>query len=308
VDLKLLRAFLEVASEGHFGRAADVLEVTQPALTQRVQALERNLGAQLFTRSPREVRLTPAGEILLPYASGLAQIEEHMLRDLADHAAGRGGRLRLGYLTQADVITQSKIVAEFRRRYPRATLETSSANSHDGMLKLTAGELDVAFVDTPVNTAAGIVVRVISPFPFVLAMPDLHPFAQLDKVPVRSLRSEPLILPPALVNPALVSALHAWLARHIGAKPNIVAEEPAAHAIEAVAQLRAIAIVSGQPRASTPAVPGILFRPLTPAPLTYLAVAYLRDDPAPLITSLLRTVDEVGLEEAGELPADAEPI
>src|ERR1700737_2275948 len=69
VELRQLRAFLEVANAQHFGHAAQTLKITQPALTQRIQALERELGVRLLQRSARGVRLTAAGEILLPYAN-----------------------------------------------------------------------------------------------------------------------------------------------------------------------------------------------------------------------------------------------
>lgn len=67
MELRQLRAFVEVAASGHFGRAAKRLRVTQPALTQRIQALEREIGHQLLERNAREVRLAPAGPVLLPH-------------------------------------------------------------------------------------------------------------------------------------------------------------------------------------------------------------------------------------------------
>ena len=78
MELRQLRAFLQVATARHFGKAAAVLKITQPALTQRIQALERELGVQLLTRTAREVRLTPAD---------LARIEE-----LAPRGAAAGDR------------------------------------------------------------------------------------------------------------------------------------------------------------------------------------------------------------------------
>ena len=88
MELRQLRAFLEVARQGHFGRAAGRLNLTQPALTQRIQALERELGVQVFERSAREVHLTDAGRLLLPYARSMVQNEEAATRSLRDQAAG----------------------------------------------------------------------------------------------------------------------------------------------------------------------------------------------------------------------------
>lgn len=308
MDLKLLHAFLTVASQGHFGRAAAALLITQPALTQRVQSLERYVGAQLFTRSPREVRLTAAGEILLPYARTLAQIEEHALRDLSEHAAGRGGRLKISYLSQGDMPTQSRIGTEFRRRYSRAILETHTGNSQDNMARLVDGEVDAAFVALPIHAPDTVVVRTIAPYPLILALPSSHRLAQLDRVPVKALRGEPLIVLPASINAALAAALRAWLTRHTGAKLNVVAEEPPDHAVEAVGILGAMAFLSGRLSAKMTPPPGVTFKPMSPAPVVALAIAYRRDDPAPLLTNLLRAVDEVGAVDPHDITDDSEPI
>src|SRR5712692_5654405 len=115
MELRQLRTFLQVANAGHFGKAAAALRITQPALTQRIQALERELGVQLLTRSAREVRLTPAGEILLPYATNLIQVEDRAIRDLADNASDRTGNLRVAYLLHGSIVSQCTIVAESRR-------------------------------------------------------------------------------------------------------------------------------------------------------------------------------------------------
>src|ERR1700716_1886491 len=98
MELRQLRAFVAVAAEGHFGRAAARLNLTQPGLTLRIQALEKELGAQLLERSAREVQLTAAGTALLPHARSLIRIEDRALRELKDQAEGIAGRLRISYL------------------------------------------------------------------------------------------------------------------------------------------------------------------------------------------------------------------
>src|SRR6267378_7044475 len=99
MELRQLRAFVAVASEGHFGQAAARLNLTQPGLTLRIQTLEKELGVQVLDRNAREVRLTAAGEILLPYATGLIDLEERALADIKQKIWGRAGQLRISYLT-----------------------------------------------------------------------------------------------------------------------------------------------------------------------------------------------------------------
>src|SRR5580765_1699859 len=99
MELRQLRAFVAVATDGHFGRAAARLNLTQPGLTLRIQALEKELGAQLLQRNAREVQLTGPGTLLLPHAKSLLRIEDRALRELRDQADGIAGRLRIGYLS-----------------------------------------------------------------------------------------------------------------------------------------------------------------------------------------------------------------
>src|SRR5260370_38555429 len=96
MELRHLRAFVEVARTEHFGRAAAATKITQPALTQRIQSLEREPRVQLLTRTSREGRLTHAGESLLPYARSLVLMEDKALAELASVAAAPVGPFRIG--------------------------------------------------------------------------------------------------------------------------------------------------------------------------------------------------------------------
>jgi DNA-binding transcriptional LysR family regulator len=308
MDIRHLQAFVQIAIEGHFGRAAEHLHVTQPALTQRVQALEREVGVQLFKRSPREVRLTPAGEVLLPYAQSLVQIQGQALRELEEIAAGRGGCIRLGYQGHGDMNTQVRIATEFRRRHPRVRVSTSAASSQENMLRVASGDLDAAFVAAPVQPIQGVIVRPITKYALVLAMPKSHRLAEMDRVPVRQLRSEKLNLFPSHMNPGSIAAFRSWLVRHTGASLNVVSEEPPDQAMEAVSAYGGpIAFISSVV-ANAMSLPGVVFRPMSPAPLMTLSLAYLRNNPAPILASLLRTIDEVAAGYQEELPQDGEVL
>ena len=102
LELRQLRAFVAIADHGHYGRAADSVGLTQPAITQRIKALERELGTPLLTRSARGVNLTSAGQALIEHARRLLLIEDRAVRALHDHAKGVVGRLRISYLTLWD--------------------------------------------------------------------------------------------------------------------------------------------------------------------------------------------------------------
>jgi DNA-binding transcriptional LysR family regulator len=292
MELRQLRAFLQVANTRHFGKAAAALRITQPALTQRIQALERELGVQLLTRSAREVRLTPAGEILLPYATNLIQVEDRAIRDLADNASGRTGKLRVAYLLHGDIGTQGRIVAEFRRRYRDVAVETSMAYSSSNLENLVKGEIDVAFI-VPMETPPDIAVKPIGRRALMLALPTDHPLAKLDRVPASSLRGVPIIMWPQSWNPQISASFRQWVTRHTGEEPNIVAEEPADQAFEAIAADGSAVTLASSWRASAATITGVVFRPMDPQPLLEHQIAYGRDDRSPTLQQLLRITDEI---------------
>jgi DNA-binding transcriptional LysR family regulator len=292
MELRQLRAFLQVANARHFGKAAAALRITQPALTQRIQALERELGVQLLTRSAREVQLTAAGEILLPYATSLIHVEDRAIRDLADNASGRTGKLRVAYLLHGDIGTQGRIVAEFRRRYSDVAVETSMAYSSSNLENLVKGEIDVAFI-VPMETPPDIAVKSIGRRALMLALPTDHPLARLDRVPASSLRGVPIIMWPHSWNPQISSSFRQWVTRHTGEEPNIVAEEPADQAFEAIATNGSAVTLASSWRASAATITGVVFRPMDPQPLLEHQIAYMREDPSPTLQQLLRITDEI---------------
>jgi len=159
LELRHLRAFVAIAEHRHYGRAAASIKVTQPAITQRIQVLEAELGVRLLERNAREVRLTPAGETLIEHARGLVQIEERALAALRDHAAGIVGRLSISYLTLWDVGLPAEILAEYRRRYPAIKLDMTSGYSQTNVERLLAGDVDFAFVGVSIGEHKGIAIR-----------------------------------------------------------------------------------------------------------------------------------------------------
>lgn len=292
MELRQLRAFVEVATVEHFGRAAAAMKITQPALTQRIQAIERELGVDLLTRSARGVRLTQAGEALLPYARRMVRSEDQALSELADIAAGSAGRLRIAYLLHGDVVLQGRIVAQFRRCYPVVELETSAAQSRMNLDLLCNGGADVAFVELPADVPEGIALQSMGRcYPLMLALPLNHRLAKLERVPVEALRGVPLVLSPPSENPAMSTAFKRWLRRHTS-NVNVVAEEPADQAVETIATSDGAAAVVSWWRASTGAG-SVAFKPLTPAPLVELSLAHRSDDPNPLLKNLMTVLDEI---------------
>jgi DNA-binding transcriptional LysR family regulator len=310
MELRQLRAFVAAATEGHFGRAATSLNLTQPGLTLRIQALERELGAQLLERSSREVLLTATGTVLLPHAKSLIRIEDRALRELRDQADGIAGRLRIAYLSNGEVAMPAKVVAEFRRRYPSVQIETSAAHSSVNAEHLRQGNVDAAFVHpgfvrVPDDISDEVAVRHLGRDAIMLALSPDHQLARLERVPVSALRSEPLIIFASSPHSGFILTMERWLARVMGAKPNIVGYEPPDQALEAVGRSTSLITFTTESRMAFAPVPGIAYRHLSPQPLLDFGIAYYRDDPSPTLANLLQLIDKMTDGEPGELPGDS---
>jgi len=308
LELRHLRAFVAIADTGHYGRAAASLKLTQPAITQRIQVLERELGVQLFTRNAREVHLTPSGEALIEHARSLVQIEDRALAALRDHQAGIAGRLRISYLTLWDLGLPADIVAEYRRRYPTVKLDMSTGWSQPNMDSLVAGEVDFAFIGASVAPRKGIAMRALDRHEIVLVIPPTHHLVRFERVPVEILRGEPVVAVTPTINPALAAASLAWLGRHTGETPNVVREEPPDQMAAALSQSGSAISLMTEHRAIIARADGLEYRPLIPTPFIEYGFAYALDNPSPALANLLATIEEIAPPLPEELPYGSELV
>jgi DNA-binding transcriptional LysR family regulator len=292
--------------EGHFGRAAASLNLTQPALSLRIKALERELGIQLLLRSARQIRLTTGGEALLPHARTLVQEEDRTLHEMNDHVAGRAGHLRISYLALWDAGLPANVISEFRSRYPAVKLEMMSGYSQINMDRLLTRQIDFAFIGVAIGERERIAVRTLDRQEVVLVMAPSHPLAQMESVLVSRLRGEPMIAVSSGGNPRLAAARLEWLTRYIGEPPNIIREEPPDQLAASLAQSRNAVALMTVHRASLATTYGLAFRRLSPAPLIEYGAAYARDNQSSALANLLKTIDDLTLPLPAELPPDSE--
>ncbi|MGW2778585.1 LysR family transcriptional regulator [Streptomyces olivaceoviridis] len=146
IDLRLLRAFLAVAGEGHFGRAADRLMIAQSALSRQVQQLERLLGATLFTRTSRGARLTGVGRLVLPHAEQAVAQNRRLVR-MARSAAGRYGARTLTIsapLPSPPGGLLAEAVRHFRATHPDVQVSVVGLDDGDVAAALRDGRIDAA--------------------------------------------------------------------------------------------------------------------------------------------------------------------
>ncbi len=147
IELRHLRYFVAVAEELHFGRAAARLNISQPPLSQQIQALEQQIGARLLARTNRSVLLTAAGkQFLVDSRQILSMVDDAAARAERLHQ-GEAGELRIGFTSSAPFIRAvSDTLSLFRRDYPDVHLQTREMNTREQIAPLIEGTLDMGLL------------------------------------------------------------------------------------------------------------------------------------------------------------------
>ena len=172
-----LRMFGVVARLGGMGKAAAQLNTVQSNVSAHIRRLEADLGGTLFERAARGVRLTPAGERLLPYAEALERLLGDAGRAVHDDGRPRG-RLLLGTLETTAALRLPETVAEFVQAYPEVDLTLRTGTSCELVAQTLAGEVDGAFVCGPVSDPALVAETVLEEELALLSTPALHTMAE----------------------------------------------------------------------------------------------------------------------------------
>jgi DNA-binding transcriptional LysR family regulator len=196
MDLRQLEYFVAVAEEANFTRAADRVHITQSGVSAQIRQFERELGADLFDRSARMVRLTPAGAAALPHARA-ALAAAQAIRHACDEVNNLvRGRLRLGMITGCTVTPLFDALAAFHRRYPRIEIALAEDNSDVLIESVRAGSCDIALVGSAGGPPEGLQSLTILSEALVAAVPPDHPLAEQESVPLRRLSAYPLVCLP----------------------------------------------------------------------------------------------------------------
>ncbi len=286
VHLRELRALVAVAEEQSITRAAQRLFLAQPALSRRLQALERQMGVPLLTRLPRGVALTEAGRALLgPAREAVTAWERGRAAVLA---ATPAGRLVVGMQTAVGRGLQRRALARFAELAPGTVPTLRQVDWRDPTAGLADGSSDVAFVWLPLPMD-DVDVLPVATEDRVVALPTDHRLAGAPGIEFPDLLDEPFIALPDSAGPLR----DAWLAvAERGGRPPIVgavADTPDA-VFEAVASgLGVVLLAAGN--ADLYARPGVVCRPVTGLSPAVLALAWRRSDRRPAVAAFVRAVD-----------------
>lgn len=225
MELRQLEYVVAVADELHFGRAAERLNVAQQTVSEQVARLERELGARVFERTSRSVRLTEVGEAFVPEARrALAQVQH--AREVGRRAAGAAPALRLGYPPNSGRDLTLRVLPGVARVVPTARLLPVPGYTVELVRDLLDGRLDLALAWHPA-VPDGLRGEPLFSVPVALALADDDPLAAAGRVTREALAGRPLVmLVPHSVHPALHDHLLARLAEGTGTTPRVVAEAP----------------------------------------------------------------------------------
>ncbi|MEZ0158849.1 LysR family transcriptional regulator [Streptomyces griseorubens] len=302
LEPRLLRAFVTVAEELHFTRAAARLYVAQQALSRDVRRLERDLGCELFVRSTRRVTLTADGERLLPYARAALQAQDDLL------TAARRSRPLLVDLNSPGLGTHREVLHRARERAPGLELMAR----YESGLTWAAGELLAGRLDATFGRFAGLVPSVRAGLdqqpvryePMAVLLPENHALAGLPEVPLAALAGE------TVYAGAGNTRTEEWtdLARQLFDGRGITLAPPVPLAV-GEEEFQRVTARSGNPVlavVSFPPLPGTVSRPLVePVPLSPVSLVWRKGMIHPALVELRRSAAELAAERGWlERPVD----
>ncbi|PCG81387.1 LysR family transcriptional regulator [Streptomyces sp. WZ.A104] len=299
-DPRLLRAFLAVAEELHFTRAAARLFVAQQALSRDIRRLERELGTELFVRTTRQVALTPDGERLLPYARRV--LDAHA--ELTGAFSGSSARPLLVDLN-SEGATAARVLERARELVPECEL---MARFESGLTwaaaEILAGRLDASF-----GRAAGLRPAVLAQLsvqpvryePMALMLPVSHPLAGREAIALSELSGETVYAGAG--NERTLE----WtdLAAQLFAAWGIVLAPPIPLAV-GVAEFQRVMSKAGHPVLAVvdfPTLPGTVLRPLVdPVPLSPVALVWRKGLQHPGVDALRNATDQLAQAQGWMVP------
>ncbi|MEU5846904.1 LysR family transcriptional regulator [Saccharopolyspora shandongensis] len=291
MDLRHIEAFIAVAEELHFGRAAERLHTTQPPLSRQIRQLERSLGASLLSRTTRRVTLTPVGEAFLPAAHKVMKSVEEAAAVAASAAHGEIGTVRIGVGGVGPLACLPGLVKRLNAEKPGIELVVvGQVYSQAGFDMVVDGSLDLAFVRLPA-VREGVSTRVVFDERLILAVAPDHPLAGAESVELAELAEERFIAyPPGGVSSLRDLMVHACV--DAGFTPRIVQYGPETSTI--MAMVAAGLGVTLTVTSVLDVISNVVFVPLAGRPYqTQEAIAWSQEHLSPAAAAVLRIAEEV---------------
>lgn len=300
MDLRDMRYFLAVAQEGHMGRAAARLHLSQPPLTRHIQALEAKLGVNLFVRTPKGMSLTDAGQTLLQEVPNLLDLAQQAAERTRLAGQGLIGQLDIGLFGSGVLDVIPRILARFHEARPEVKIVLHNLTKDAQLQALRERRISIGF-NRLVPQSADIGVETVLREPLVVALAASHPLAVRPSLRLENLANVPLILYPNVPLHGLAQEIgNAFRAEGVPLR----VEQEVPDVVTAIALTSAgFGVTITTQSATNLRLPKVVFRPLHCNRLKDLELSclYRRADPSPALQAFLtvvRSFANTGVERA----------
>ncbi len=282
-----MRYVVAVAEANSFTRAAERCLVVQSALSHQIARLERELGARLFERTSRRVRLTPAGAAFLPVARQCLAMAERAVAEVAAAVGEVRGQLAVGLIPTVAAVDIPGALRDFRERYPHVRVSLRTGASDDLVEEVKQGVVEVAFLGLPTTSRPeGVNAHELARDRLVAVVAPEHPLAHESAIDLRGLSSEVFVdLPPRTAGRA--QSDQAFSAA--GLSRDVAFEVTSAYLIAGL--VREGLGIAMLPSAYAPRLTGVVTIEVTDAPARVEYVIWSRAARSPAATAFLDVLD-----------------
>ncbi|MEU5847925.1 LysR family transcriptional regulator [Saccharopolyspora shandongensis] len=306
LNLHLVRYLVAVVDAGHFGRAAELLYVSAPALSQQVRKLERALGVELVDRSAHPVRPTPVGERFLAEARPALAAADRAVAAVEAHRRELAATLRIGFMSASAGPHTRHVLEELRREVPSVLVRLVELAWPQQASAVRDGIVDAALVRPPISDVTGLRFDVVHHEPRVVALPVTHRLAAHEAVELADLDGETHVTDDE-ADPAWVR----WWACDPRPDGTPVRYGPSARTmdelLEAVASGQAVAITGGF-AADRYRHPEVTFVPVTDVEPCPISLCTRASDRSALVAALRRAVCRPNAKDPTLLGSASEPV
>lgn len=194
MEIRQIRSFIHLARTLNFRKAAEIVHLSQPALSLQIRALEESIGVRLLERNRRHTSLTDAGAVFLVEAEAvLAQVNQAVAKTRLT-AGGKLGNLRVGFISTAGREVVPELIRNFRKTNPNVEFSVLNVLTNDQLPMILNGDLDIGFLRLPINARPDLLIQTVHREPFVLVMPSTHRLSKKESVSLEDLADENFVI------------------------------------------------------------------------------------------------------------------
>ncbi|QHI97660.1 LysR family transcriptional regulator [Xylophilus rhododendri] len=291
MELRHLRAFIAVAEEMHFGRAASRLNLSPPPVSLAIKELEDELGLRLFERNSRRIALTPGGQELLRDARNIVARTEAMRQHAATAASGLSGSLSVGFISTATYSFLPELMRRFSSDHPDVRLSLHEDSTDRILEDLEAGALDLGLMFASPVSYPSLDYVATNRFELVAALPASHALAKRARVPLEKLADDRFLLFERQQGALMFDKVVAACMQH-GFSPRLFHARQQHTIVSLVSSGFGLALVPDCVQVIQRE--GVVYRRLRgEAPVVEVGAAWRRDDDSPTLKAFLQYVPQL---------------